>query len=306
MDFVLKRKGGVPLHDQLLAQLELRILTGVLAPGQRLPSVRALARRLGLHANTVSSAYRDLERAGHVELRRGAGVYVRAGTPAALEEARGLDEMIRLALSAAFRKGHSGAEIRTAVERWLRAAPPERVVIVDPRHETLQILGHEIHTALGVSVAGCTPEELEREPALASGALIVVLPYHAAKVLRAAPGVPTETVRVCGSEDDQKAVLSLPAGSTVLLVSGSPILLQIAAAVIGGLRGDELLVTGRLVTKRAEWRRVLPAADLVLADALSAATVREARPRRMRELRILGDEDLARIRQALSLAEPSA
>ena len=79
MDFVLKRKGGVPLHDQLLAQLELRILTGVLAPGQRLPSVRALARRLGLHANTVSSAYRDLETAGHVELRRGAGVYVRAG-----------------------------------------------------------------------------------------------------------------------------------------------------------------------------------------------------------------------------------
>jgi DNA-binding transcriptional regulator YhcF (GntR family) len=78
VDFVLKRKGGVPLHDQLLAQLELRILTGVLTPGQRLPSVRALARRLGLHANTVSSAYRDLETAGHVELRRGAGVYVRA------------------------------------------------------------------------------------------------------------------------------------------------------------------------------------------------------------------------------------
>ena len=103
MDFVLKRKGGVPLHDQLLAQLELRILSGLLLPGQRLPSVRALARRLGLHANTVSSAYRALESAGHVELRRGAGVYVRAGSPAALEDARGLDEMIRLALSAAFR-----------------------------------------------------------------------------------------------------------------------------------------------------------------------------------------------------------
>jgi len=68
MDFVLKRKGGVPLHDQLLAQLELRILSGLLLPGQRLPSVRALARRLGLHANTVSSAYRALESAGpHVD-----------------------------------------------------------------------------------------------------------------------------------------------------------------------------------------------------------------------------------------------
>ena len=73
MDFVLNRQGGVPLHDQLLAQLELQILSGAIAPGQRLPSVRVLARRLGLHANTVSSAYRDLESAGHVELRRGAG-----------------------------------------------------------------------------------------------------------------------------------------------------------------------------------------------------------------------------------------
>jgi DNA-binding transcriptional regulator YhcF (GntR family) len=306
VDFVLKRKGGVPLHDQLLAQLELRILTGVLAPGQRLPSVRALARRLGLHANTVSSAYRDLETAGHVELRRGAGVYVRAGSPAALEDARGLDELIRLALSAAFRKGHSGAEIRAAVERWLRAAPPERVVIVDPRRETLELVAHEIRSAIGVPASGCTLEELEREPGLASGALLVALPYHVSKVAHAAPGVPVETIRVEGSEEDQKAVLSLPAGGTVLLVSGSPILLQIAQAIIGGLRGDELLVEARLVSRRAEWRRLLPAADLVLADALSAGVVREARPRRLRELRILGDADLARMRKSLNRAESAA
>ena len=306
MDFVLKRKGGVPLHDQLLAQLELRILTGVLAPGQRLPSVRALARRLGLHANTVSSAYRDLETAGHVELRRGAGVYVRAGSPAALEDARGLDELIRLALSAAFRKGHSGAEIRAAVERWLRAAPPERVVIVDPRRETLELVAHEIRSAIGVPASGCTLEELEREPGLASGALLVALPYHASKVARAAPGVPVETIRVEGSQDDQKAVLALPAGGTVLLVSGSPILLQIAQAILGGLRGDELLIEARLVSRRAEWRRLLPAADLVLADALSAGVVREARPRRLRELRILGDADLAHVRKALNRAESAA
>ena len=306
MDFVLKRKGGVPLHDQLLAQLELRILTGVLAPGQRLPSVRALARRLGLHANTVSSAYRDLETAGHVELRRGAGVYVRAGSPAALEDARGLDELIRLALSAAFRKGHGGAEIRAAVERWLRAAPPERVVIVDPRRETLELMAHELGSALGVPASGCTLEELEREPGLTSGALLVALPYHASKVVRAAPGVPVETIRVEGSQDDQKAVLALPTGSTLLLVSGSPILLQIAQAIISGLRGDELLVEAKLVSRRAEWRRVLPAADLVLADALAAGVLREARPRRLRELRLVGERDLARLRKALGRAESAA
>jgi DNA-binding transcriptional regulator YhcF (GntR family) len=306
MDFVLKRKGGVPLHDQLLAQLELRILSGVLAPGQRLPSVRALARRLGLHANTVSSAYRALEAAGHVELRRGAGVYVRKGAPAALEDARGLDELVRLALRAAFRKGYSGAEIRTAVERWLLAAPPERVVIVDPRRETLDLVSHEIRTALGVPASGCTLEELEAEPGLAAGALLLALPYHAAKVMRVAPGAPVETVLVEGRHDDQQLVLALPTGATVVVVSGSPLVLKFARAIISGLRGDELLVEGRLLSRRVEWRRLLPAADLVFADALAAHVVREARPRRLRELHLLGEADLARVRKALHRAEPAA
>ena len=306
MDFVLSRKGGVPLHDQLLAQLELRILTGVLAPGQRLPSVRALARRLGLHANTVSSTYQALEAAGHVELRRGAGVYVREGAPASLEEARGLDELIRLALRTAFRKGHSGGEIRQAVERWLRAAPPERVVFVDPRRETLELVSHEIRQALAVPVAGCTLVELEREPGLAAGALLVALPYHSAKVVRAAPGAPVETIRIEGAQEDLKAVVALPAGSTVLLVSGSPIVLKLGQALLGSMRGDELLCEARLVSRRAEWRRLLPAADLVLADALAAGAVREARPRRLRELRLVGERDMARVRRALGHAESAA
>jgi hypothetical protein len=180
------------------------------------------------------------------------------------------------------------------------------VVIVDPRRETLELVAHEIRSAIGVPASGCTLEELEREPGLASGALLVALPYHASKVARAAPGAPVETIRVEGSQEDQKAVLALPAGGTVLLVSGSPILLQIAQAIIGGLRGDELLVEARLVSRRAEWRRLLPIADLVLADALSAGVVREARPRRLRELRILGDADLAHVRKALNRAESAA
>ncbi len=306
MEFALNRKGGVPLHDQLLAQLELQILGGTIAPGQRLPSVRALARRLGLHANTVSSAYQDLEKAGHVELRRGAGVYVRAGVPAALDEARGLDEMVRLALSAAFRKGHSGTEIRAAVERWLRAAPPERVVLVDPRRETLELVAHEIRSSLGVPASGCTLEELERDPSLASGALLLALPYHAAKVARAAPAAALETVHVEASAEEQKIVRSLPEGATVLVVSASPILLQIAGAFVNGLRGDEVLAETRLLSRRAEWRRLVPVADVVFADALSAPAVREARPRRLREVRLLGERDLARVRKALNLAVTAA
>jgi DNA-binding transcriptional regulator YhcF (GntR family) len=303
VDFVLNRRGGVPLRDQLLAQLELKILGGGIAPGQRLPSVRVLARRMGLHPNTVSAAYRDLERAGHVELRRGAGVYVRCGTPTSIQDAGGLDEMIRQTLRVALRKGHSGPEIRSAVERWLRAAPAERVVVVDPRTETIDLVAHEIRTALCVPAAGCTLEQLEREPDLLSGALALALPYHVATVSRLAPAAQLEMIHVAPSASDQQQVTELASGAVVLVVSRSPILLQFAAALVGGLRGDEVLVETRLASRRAEWRRLLPAADIVFADALVVAEVREAKPRRVRELRLVSQVDLERVRQVLASAD---
>jgi GntR family transcriptional regulator len=305
VDFVLNRKGGVPLHDQLLAQLEMKILGGALSPGQRLPSVRALARRLGLHANTVSGAYRDLEKAGHVELRRGAGVYVRPGSPASVEDARGLDEVVRLALSAAFRKGFSGAEIRAAVERWLRAAPPERVVIVDPREETLAILVQEVKCSLGVPASGCTLEALAREPQLASGALVLAFPYHAAKAARIAAGASIETIHVQPSPENEALIRALPAGAVVLVVSISPIVLKLAEGFTSSLRGDEVLVEARLAARRGDWRRVAGVADVVFADVVAAPEVRRAGPKRLRELRLLGEHDLARVRAALP-AGPAA
>ena len=144
MDIFVKRRGGVSVRDQLVTQLELKILGGELAQGQRLPSVRALARWLKVHHNTVSAAYQDLQAAGHVDLRRGSGVFVRGGGPRALAEADGLDQMIRLALHAAFAQGYGGAEVRAAVERWLAASPPDRVVVIDPVSEMAEILMHEV------------------------------------------------------------------------------------------------------------------------------------------------------------------
>jgi len=299
VEFILNRKGGVPLHDQLLRQLEMQILGGAIAPGQRLPPVRVLARRLGLHANTVSGAYRELEKAGHVELRRGAGVFVRAGAPAVLDEARGLDEMIRLALNTAARKGYAAPEIRAAVERWLRAAPPDRVVVVDPQPETTELVAHEVRAALGVPADGCTLAELAQDPQRLSGALALALPYHSAKVSRLVPGAPVKTIHVGASPADRKTVLALPAGATVLVVSRSPLVLQFAQALVGSLRGDELLVEGRLASARSEWRRLAPAADVVFADSLALPALREARPKRLFELRLVGEEDLARVRRAL-------
>lgn len=304
MDIVLNRRGGVPVKDQLRFQLELKILSGDLEPGERLPSVRALARRLKVHPNTVSAAYQDLQATGHVDLQRGAGVFVRPGAPSQPHEARGLDEMIRLDLYLAFRRGFSGSEIRAAVERWLAAAPPDRVVVVDPSKEMGELLVHEIRGGLGVPATSAAIEDVERDPGRLAGALALTLPYHLETVARLAPAAAVEGVTLEVPEEDRKAILAVPTGAIILVVSHSPTVLPFADVLLKSLRGDEILVETRPLSATREWRRLVPAADLVFADALAAPAVRQARPKKLREVRFVSPSSLERLRDALTVVLP--
>jgi hypothetical protein len=139
---------------------------------------------------------------------------------------------------------------------------------------------------------------------LLSGALGLVFPYHAGKVARLVPGAALVVIHVGLTREDRERIVALPAGATILLVSRSPLVLSFAAAVIGGLRGDEVLVETRLLGRQAEWRRLLPAADLVLVDVLARAAVQAARPKRLREVRLLNKTTLGRVRRGLSAVVP--
>jgi DNA-binding transcriptional regulator YhcF (GntR family) len=304
MEFVVNRKGGVPVRDQLVTQLELKILGGELAHGQRLPSVRSLARRLHVHHNTVSAAYQDLQDSGHVELRRGSGVFVCRAGPQVVSEARGLDEMIRMALHMALRNGHTGAQVRSAVERWLAAVPPDRIVVVDPAREMAELLVHELKQGLGIDALCATPEDVAAQPTLLSGALTLVLPYHVESVRRMSPGAALEEVTVEVPQAEREAVLALPAGSIVLVVSHSPTVLPFASVFLRSLRGHEIVVETRLLSATREWKRLVRAADLVVADALSIDTVRKAGPKRLREVRVVSRKALDRLKDALTVVVP--
>ena len=69
MQFWFARGSEIPVRQQLVTQVVLGILCNDLAPGQRLPSTRELARRFHLHLNTISAAYRQLGREKWVEFR---------------------------------------------------------------------------------------------------------------------------------------------------------------------------------------------------------------------------------------------
>ena len=79
LDVVVDPASHEPPFEQVRAQVEASIRSGRLVPGDRLPTVRALAADLGLAANTVARAYKGLEAAGLVETRSRAGTVVASG-----------------------------------------------------------------------------------------------------------------------------------------------------------------------------------------------------------------------------------
>jgi DNA-binding transcriptional regulator YhcF (GntR family) len=74
--------------DQLRTQIARRAASGDLAPGTRLPTVRALAVELGLAVNTVARTYRELEADGVVVTEGRRGTFVASSAGAASGDAR--------------------------------------------------------------------------------------------------------------------------------------------------------------------------------------------------------------------------
>src|SRR6185503_17687403 len=76
MQISLNRSSPQPLYAQLAQDIQRRIRSGALPPGARLPTVRDLARQLGVTRLTIHSAYSELQADGWVEATVGRGTFV--------------------------------------------------------------------------------------------------------------------------------------------------------------------------------------------------------------------------------------
>jgi GntR family transcriptional regulator len=81
IEFRLRERSGVPTYLQLVQQVRQAVRLGLLRPGDQLPTVKDVVGSLAINPNTVLKAYRELDREGLVEGRRGQGTFV-ASAPA--------------------------------------------------------------------------------------------------------------------------------------------------------------------------------------------------------------------------------
>ncbi|WP_105204132.1 GntR family transcriptional regulator [Neobittarella massiliensis] len=76
MHIIIRNSSGTPIYEQIVAQIKDAILTGGLAPGEALPSMRLLAKELKISVITTKRAYEELEREGFISTQQGRGSFV--------------------------------------------------------------------------------------------------------------------------------------------------------------------------------------------------------------------------------------
>ncbi|MFI0165134.1 GntR family transcriptional regulator [Streptomyces sp. NPDC017095] len=77
VEYRIDRHSGVATYVQIVQQTKQALRLGLLVPGDRLPTAREVVEATAINPNTVLKAYRELEREGLVEARRGLGTFVR-------------------------------------------------------------------------------------------------------------------------------------------------------------------------------------------------------------------------------------
>lgn len=278
------RESDMTLRAQIVAQIELAIQSGDLRRGDRLPSIRAQARRLGAHPRSIYSAYRQLADAGVLLVRRGSGTFVSRGLarPGNQPDCTLLEWVWEGTL-----RGLSAREMNTAFER-LTALP---ILVVDTCLETAELLRAELTARVATTVEATSFAVLARNPDRAAKSLCVTLALHGERLHRVAPAAEHVAIPVAAPWSDPHLVRGIPEGGLAVVISHSPDVLRYAQVMLRKLRAADVEVETGLLSRRDEWQGAVAIADRVFCDILSAPLLPRA-VRDARVFRLTGDAPL--------------
>jgi len=268
MQLWFARGSEVSIRQQLVAQVVLGILGDDLAPGQRLPSTRELARRFHLHPNTVSAGYRQLARERWVGQRRGSGVFVRTSKPETpLSSALALDQMIASLFRSARKQGISLPALRAGLRQWLELQPPDHFLLIEPDVELRRIVVADMEQAVSFAVQSCGLEDCSQA---LEGSIPVVLPNRLETVRKAvSDGTDLLTLRFRSVPSSLGEWLPAPSGTLVSIASRWPDFLKLAHTMLSaaGFHPDSLVSRD---ARNTNWQRGLNQTAAVICDSATA------------------------------------
>ena len=288
MRFHIQQESDISASTQLYNQICFAIASRHYQPGHRLPSTRQLAMQTGLHRNTISKVYRQLEVDGVVEAIAGSGIYVRDNVhkkdfkkslyskdnlikPADQEAKKAIDNLINL--------GCTLQETRKILVNEIdwRIKCGTRIIVSTPREDigASMLIAEDLSPKIDVPVEVIPMEELEKVLCNSKNGTIVTSRYFLQPLEKVAKqqGVRAIAVDLSDFQKELKFLKELKAGSCVGIVSISPGLLRAAEVIIHSMRGSELMLMTAISDNQSRLIALLKASNQIVCDGPSLSVV---------------------------------
>ena len=295
MKIWISKNSEVSVREQIVTQISVGLASGDIRPGEKLPSTRELARRFGIHPNTVSSAYRELAAAGVLMVRRGSGIFASPAADGA-EHLGNVDRWFAELIASAAAAGFSREQLRTAMTRWLKNTEPADVLLFEPDPGLRDILLEELSSCLGRPAAAVGFDGISAA-ARRRPCLLAALYDEKEKVLgRISPNQKVVFLNVNSVTASLANQVKPAKNELIAVVSGWEKFLAFARVYLlaAEIEPDRLMVRSTL---DPAWGRGLSSASIIVCDALTATLLPD--DGRLRVFRLIHEASLAELRNLL-------
>ena len=288
MRFHIQQEIDIPASTQLYNQICFAIAARYYPPGHRLPSTRQLAMLTGLHRNTISKVYRQLETDGVVEAIAGSGIYVRdnlkkedfkksfnsknnINTTPDLEAKKAIDKLIKL--------GSTLQETRNLLTNEIdwRIKCGSRIIVSTPREDigASMLIAEDLSPNINVPVEVVPMEELEKVLCNSNNGTIVTSRYFLQPLEKLAKQYRVRAIAVDLSDfqKELKIIKELKPGSCVGIVSISPGLLRAAEIIIHSMRGSDIVLMTTISDNSSRLLALLKASNQIVCDGPSLSVI---------------------------------
>lgn len=282
MQFQIQPDSEIPASKQLFDQIRFAIASRQYPPGHRLPSTRQLAMITGLHRNTISKIYQQLENDGLVESIAGSGIYVKArghendnllGSPL-LEQNPEIGRLISQSLASFLAQGLTLEQIRELLlaEIDWRSQCRSQVLVTIPRHDlgAGELMLRELEQSLKIPVQLVAMEDLAQVLANTKSATVVTSRYFisVAEEIAAPFHLRVIPIDIYDYSKELALIKKLPTDSRLGIVSISTGIIKVAEILIHSLRGDVLVMSAQ-IHETDELRVLARTSQTIISDQAS-------------------------------------
>ncbi|MBD2494600.1 GntR family transcriptional regulator [Nostoc sp. FACHB-280] len=290
IQFRIQPDSEIPASTQLFNQIRFAIASRQYPPAYKLPSTRALAMQTGLHRNTISKVYRQLEDEGLVESLAGSGIYVRAQgheggsrlQSPILQQHPEAYKVVQQALDQLLAQGCSLSQARElflAEMDWrLRCSAQVLVAVPSQDIGAGELMVYELEQSLKIPIQLIRMEELAAVLDKTNSATVVTSRYFIGEVeqIAAPKAVRVIPLDIYDYSKELNLVKNLPKDNCIGIVSLSTGIARAAEVILHGLRGDELLVMTAQPKDAYKLQAIVKRAEVIISDVASFRSVQLA------------------------------